>query len=292
MKKIFTLVAVATLTLSVHAQVTWSMEDGTQTGVSANPGIEVLSSSIGAELKLDGYDTYKVGEVYYPWASTKVTPLTDQSPADETHEKAYTLDMYRKISEAVDAGMYLNFSAQTIDVEDLLAVESIEFDATRVGTDNVFVNARIIGNEGSYTSAWLINGDNAATVSGGVGTWQSKDAEGDAWMTTVDAGFKPARNKAGQADDTNEQFYTHFTIPAPTDLPEDLYEATVQIAIYGISSNKNAYLHGVKLNCSVAGESAVAGVAEAKSEAKKAVKVITANGIQIGNYNIAGQQVK
>ena len=37
---------------------------------------------------------------------------------------------------------------------------------------------------------------------------------------------------------------------------------------------------------------AVEAVAEAKSEAKKAVKVITANGIQIGNYNIAGQQVK
>ena len=38
--------------------------------------------------------------------------------------------------------------------------------------------------------------------------------------------------------------------------------------------------------------SAVQGVAEAKAEAKAPVKVITANGIQIGNYNIAGQQVK
>ncbi len=38
---------------------------------------------------------------------------------------------------------------------------------------------------------------------------------------------------------------------------------------------------------------AVQGIAEAKSEAKAApVKVITANGIQIGNYNVAGQQVK
>ena len=39
--------------------------------------------------------------------------------------------------------------------------------------------------------------------------------------------------------------------------------------------------------------SAVESVAEAKAEAKAApVKVITANGVQIGNYNIAGQQVK
>ena len=37
---------------------------------------------------------------------------------------------------------------------------------------------------------------------------------------------------------------------------------------------------------------AVAGVAEAKAEVAAPVKVLGANGIQIGNYNIAGQQVK
>ena len=40
------------------------------------------------------------------------------------------------------------------------------------------------------------------------------------------------------------------------------------------------------------GASAVAGIAEAKAEAAAPVKVITANGIQIGKFNIAGQQVK
>ena len=42
----------------------------------------------------------------------------------------------------------------------------------------------------------------------------------------------------------------------------------------------------------IPGGSAVAGIAEAKAEAKAPVKVITANGVQIGNFNIAGQQVK
>ena len=42
----------------------------------------------------------------------------------------------------------------------------------------------------------------------------------------------------------------------------------------------------------VSGGSAVAGIAEAKAEAAAPVKVITANGVQIGNFNIAGQQVK
>ena len=40
------------------------------------------------------------------------------------------------------------------------------------------------------------------------------------------------------------------------------------------------------------GESAVAGIAEAKAEVAAPVKVLTAKGVQIGKFNIAGQQVK
>lgn len=46
------------------------------------------------------------------------------------------------------------------------------------------------------------------------------------------------------------------------------------------------------LQISFSKATAVAGIAEAKAEVKAPVKVITANGVQIGNYNIAGQQVK
>ena len=51
-------------------------------------------------------------------------------------------------------------------------------------------------------------------------------------------------------------------------------------------------LNAIKVSFSKAGETAVAGVAEAKAEVAAPVKVLGANGIQIGNYNIAGQQVK
>jgi hypothetical protein len=40
------------------------------------------------------------------------------------------------------------------------------------------------------------------------------------------------------------------------------------------------------------GAAAVQGVAEAKAEVAKVAKVITAKGVQIGNVNVAGQQVK
>ena len=295
MKKILLSMAVLASSMAANAQVTWSLESDVK-GVSADAKIEVLTdATLGTGLKNDGIAQYTYKDAggtatNYPWTSLKVTPTNEQLPADATHEKAYTGDQYRNITEAVQNNMYMTFSAQTVAVEDLLAIESIEFDATRVGTDGVFVNVRIIGNEGSYTSNWLIDGDNASSVADG-GVWQSKDAVGNDWMTTVDAGFKPCRNDASKAD-TSAKCYTHFKVPAPTDLPADLYEATVQIAIYGISNNKNAYIHGVKLNCSVAGETAVAGIAEAKAEAKAPVKVITANGVQIGNYNVAGQQVK
>ena len=296
MKKILLSIAAVAACVTTNAQVTWTLESDL-TGTSANTKIEVLETTIGAGLKNDGIDQYTYKDANgtatnYPWKALKLTPTNAQHAADAEHEKAYTEDVYRNIANASEdaQAMYINFSAQTIAVEDLLEVKGIEFDATRVGTDAVFVNARIIGNEGTYTSAWLINGDNAASVADG-GAWVSKDAVGDAWMTTADAGFKPCRNDASKAD-TSAKCYTHFTLPAPTDLPEDLYQATVQIVVYGISNNKNAYLHGVKLNCGVAGETAVAGIAEAKAEVAAPVKVITANGVQIGNFNIAGQQVK
>jgi len=51
-------------------------------------------------------------------------------------------------------------------------------------------------------------------------------------------------------------------------------------------------LNAIEVSFSKSGETAVAGVAEAKAEVAAPVKVLGANGIQIGNYNIAGQRVK
>jgi hypothetical protein len=295
MKKILLSMAVLASSMAANAQVTWSLTSNL-TGASATEAISASEAELGAGLTNDGIAKYKYKkggtDTEYPWESLKVTPTNEQLPADATHEKAYTGDQYRNIAEATaDAqAMYINFKAEAVALEDNLEVKDIEFDATRVGTDAVLVNVRVLGNDGAYTSKWLIDGSNAASVADG-GAWQSKDAEGDAWMSTVDAGFKPCRNDDSKAD-TSEKCYTHFKVPAPTDLPEDLYQATVQIAVYGISNNKSAYIHGVKLNCGIAGETAVAGIAEAKAEKAAPVKVITANGIQIGNYNIAGQQVK
>ena len=59
--------------------------------------------------------------------------------------------------------------------------------------------------------------------------------------------------------------------------------------------DSNPTMDGLKeiaVSFSKSGESAVAGVAEAKSEVAAPVKVLGANGIQIGNYNVAGQRVK
>ena len=292
MKKILLSMAVLASSMAANAQVTWSLESDV-TGASATEAISASEAVLGAGLTNGGIDMYKYKkggtDTEYPWKSLKVTPVNAQITVDD---KATTENKYRNIAEATaDAqAMYINFKAETVALEDILEVKDIEFDATRVGTDAVLVNVRVLGNDGAYTSKWLIDGSNAASVADG-GAWQSKDAEGDAWMSTVDAGFKPCRNDDSKAD-TSEKCYTHFKVSAPTDLPEDLYQATVQIAVYGISNNKSAYIHGVKLNCGIAGETAVAGIAEAKAEKAAPVKVITANGIQIGNYNIAGQQVK
>lgn len=289
MKKILLLAAIAA-SMTASAQVTWNLESDLKGSTTEANKYTISDAELGTGLTNGGIDQYTYKDAdganqNYPWKSLKAVPVNAQAPADEGHTSAYTEDKYRNISGAIDNGMFMNFTAETVEMEDVLKISSIEFDATRVGTDGVRVNVRIIGNDESYTSDWLITGDNVADG----GKWQQKDAEGSAWQTTIDAGFEPCRNDASKAD-TSAKCYTHFTVPAPTDVPEDLYQATVQIAIYGVSNNKSAYIHGVKLNCSI--PSAVAGIAEAKAEAAAPVKVITANGVQIGNYNIAGQQVK
>lgn len=72
------------------------------------------------------------------------------------------------------------------------------------------------------------------------------------------------------------------------------YSATEASSIKVVNSTTAAELtlSGATFVEYPAGASAVAGIAEAKAEAAAPVKVIGANGIQIGNYNIAGQQVK
>ena len=293
MKKIFTLAALV-FAVAANAQVKWTLESDLSGVATEADKFTVSDATIGAGLQNDGIDKYKYKDggvdTEYPWKSAKITPTNAQNPADDTHEKAWTGDQYRNINQASDdtQAMYMKFSAMTTAVEDVMTISSIEFDATRVGTDAVFVNARIIGNEGEYTSDWLISPANAGTVADG-GAWVDKSGVGDAWASTNDTGFTPCRNDNSKGN-TSAKCYTHFTIPAPSDLPEDLYEATVQIAIYGISNNKNAYMHGVTLNCSV--PTAVQGVAEAKAEVAAPAKVVKNGQIFIGNYTVAGAQVK
>ena len=68
--------------------------------------------------------------------------------------------------------------------------------------------------------------------------------------------------------------------------------ATVEATADGVTLKCTGACRLAKITITNEKPTAVAGVAESKSEAKKVVKVLGANGIQIGNYNIAGQQVK
>ena len=65
-----------------------------------------------------------------------------------------------------------------------------------------------------------------------------------------------------------------------------------KLMLMGVALEGTEVADGVVATDPNAGTSAVAGIAEAVEAKAAPVKVMTANGIQIGNYNIAGQQVK
>ena len=101
----------------------------------------------------------------------------------------------------------------------------------------------------------------------------------------------PSKVKNGKFEITNGKNVADNTavinIPAGT---TDV--ATVEATADGVTLKCTGACRLAKITITNEKPTAVAGVAESKSEAKKVVKVITANGIQIGNYNVAGQQVK
>jgi len=101
----------------------------------------------------------------------------------------------------------------------------------------------------------------------------------------------PSKVKNGKFEITNGKNVADNTavinIPAGT---TDV--ATVEATADGVTLKCTGACRLAKITITNEKPTAVAGVAESKAEVKKVVKVITANGIQIGNYNIAGQQVK
>nr|MBP7472038.1 hypothetical protein [Prevotella sp.] len=307
MKKNLLFVAMLLSVASTNAQIKWTMEstDGTVAkAVVTSDGITASEAALGKGLEIIGVDKShknKAGNSEN-WVvdnnadgAIGIVKLQPTNIPITVDDKATTEDQYRKANTAVnDNGMYVNYKIETAG-EDLLDIESVEFDATRVGTDAVRVNARFIyeGDE-SGTSAWMITPTNATSVSDAIdgvgGHWYvNKGTDDDItkysgadWADVVDAGYVPDRNDASKTNNSTK-CSTHFKIPVSSEIiPAGTYLATLQIAVYGFSNTKQALLHNVIINGGVKGKyvSAISSVTASETTTSNAAL-----------YNLAGQKV-
>lgn len=178
----------------------------------------------------------------------------------------------KNIDDAYTAGQYVDFKIEESDLNKVLALKNVQFSATRLGTDAVRVNAKLIAAaDADYESDWLINGENWATVSDGTGSWvEPTGAEGEI------VGCQPSREDASKPASCDAGATT-YTIPAPADFPESAYELTLRIVVYGIGNNKSIAYHNVSINLGTED-----GINDIKANNEN---------VDAPAYNMAGQRV-
>ena len=272
MKKIFTLAALAVFAVAVNADETVVLNEtamAAQTVVEAPNGSFKYAASEATTAKTDnGYEMTYNGVTYaegtgYSQGSTNVMAWVIQPAADGMVDVAIKMGGNKKtyVME-FDAAAYFEDAGEELTIEGAFA--------TAAGTG---LCSDFVANAAAYISYPEISGigkmdDPDKTERTLSGTWDG--------TTPITAVENPEKSTAEKKAYYNE--YEVISIPAKAN----------NVYIVGCAGSK-LMMRAISY---IEGGSAVAGITEAKAEAKAPVKVITANGVQIGNYNVAGQQVK
>lgn len=156
---------------------------------------------------------------------------------------------------AEGTGAYLDFKIEESDInKDLTGLTSIEFDVTKVGTDAIRINAKLIGEgDSNVDTGWLI--DEATAKSFGdeytdevVG--EDNLAKYGIWDADANA-YNPSRNDGskGAAAGANANGISHVKLAIPAELiASNPYALTLRIAIVKCANNKDLALNNVTFN--------------------------------------------
>lgn len=259
--------AMITAVSSASAQTVWSCEFADAAVLTATTTGSLKAYEItwgtGVTTPDQKLDKIKDGSGASVALDTPIIKWVNTVPNEETAVAAHTAD------EAVTAGQYMDFKVEETDVTKYLSIGNIKMDAARIGTDAVRMNVKLIGegDAGNYESAWLITADNWSSVSEGIGSWNE---EGE-------IGYQPSREDCSKGTSHPTDGCSHLTIPAPADMPADLYSATIRVVFYGIKNNKGFTLHNVTLN-----EAGTDGIAS---------NVAAADVVASTYYTVAGQEI-
>ena len=187
---------------------------------------------------------------------------------------------FKSADLAEEGGCYIDFKVVENEITaDLAGLTTIEFDVTKVGTDGVRMNCKLLGaGDSDIDSGWLINEENAYTFGDEyAGTEGGKD---DPWDNDKN-GYNPSRNDGSKGADTgaNANGVSHVTLTIPESVKAlNPYEYTLRVVAIDCANNKQLGLYNVTLTSAAGGETGINVVKPAEST----------NGVM---YNLAGQQV-
>lgn len=291
MKKIFTLIAVAACTLAANAQYT----EFNTSALNADATTEVAAGTV--------MGTSSNGIV----ASTG---FADQCKIVGVSASGYTTLSINGTDISVSGGYQGNNNAKDADggnpANTLLpaAQGSVLVIDMPAGVDGyIYVIGKfsqnkqyVVTEDGGFIGYTIVCDGTAAGQAGVALTAEVKGDDADQYFVTTPIAKLGDINGAGSSAANNGVGYIKFAAYGGSKYQVHATGSKLTQCGFFFSAADDAQFvlkgDGVADINLMPGASAVAGIAEAKAEAAAPVKVITANGIQIGKYNIAGQQVK
>jgi len=181
---------------------------------------------------------------------------------------------------AEGAGAYIDFTIEEGDINKTFAgMSSFEFDVTKVGTDAIRINVKLIGEgDTNVDTGWLINADNAKSF----GDEYQADYDAEAknkdypWDEAAN-GYNPSRNDGskGVSGGANANGISHVKLAVPAEFAaSNPYKVTLRIAIIKCANNKDLGVNAVTFNF---------GDSTTPVEEEKVYSVI---GTLVGNWDV------
>lgn len=263
MKKTLLFSAALLATIAASAQtIVWPSSVNRETKEANVSAIVTGSESITATDITPGADI-KIGDKDGANAVTAVKNTTGENLQFPSETEG--MISWRPINGNVDgaeatadlaegAGAYIDFTIEEGDIEKTLAgMSSFEFDVTKVGTDAIRINVKLIGEgDTNVDTGWLINADNAKSF----GDEYQADYDAEAknkdnpWDEAAN-GYNPSRNDGskGVSGGANANGISHVKLAVPAEFAaSNPYKVTLRIAIIKCANNKDLAVNAVTFN--------------------------------------------
>lgn len=181
---------------------------------------------------------------------------------------------------AEGAGAYIDFTIEEGDINKTFAgMSSFEFDVTKVGTDAIRINVKLIGEgDTNVDTGWLINADNAKSFGDEYQADYDEEAKNKDYPWDEAAnGYNPSRNDGskGVSGGANANGISHVKLAVPAEFAaSNPYKVTLRIAIIKCANNKDLGVNAVTFNF---------GDSTTPVEEEKVYSVI---GTLVGNWDV------